>query len=137
MHPSHVQCKRHGSNVKDMGWMFKYMSIHQNDSKKTLKSNFITSCLAFRGSIQQHFSHHQNKNSQNSIQKPILNISKLQFQRHNVLVYKTKRTKEIMKISENKPKIYIALSKIEVDFTHSNAFFRCFLGLDSLLSKLI
>ena len=38
-------------NVKDMSWMLKSMSIHQNDSKGTVKPNFGTSCLAFRGSI--------------------------------------------------------------------------------------
>ena len=27
------------------------MSMHQRDSKRIVKSNFVTSCLAFRGSI--------------------------------------------------------------------------------------
>ena len=31
--------------------MFKSMSIHQKDSKAIVKSNFVTSCLAFRSSI--------------------------------------------------------------------------------------
>ena len=31
--------------------MFKSMSIHQKDSEAIVKSNFVTSCLAFRGSI--------------------------------------------------------------------------------------
>ena len=31
--------------------MLKLMSIHQRDSKGIVKSNFVTSCLAFRGSI--------------------------------------------------------------------------------------
>ena len=31
--------------------MLKSMSIHQKDSKGTIKPNFGTSCLAFRGSI--------------------------------------------------------------------------------------
>ena len=31
--------------------MLKSMSIHQRDSKGLVKSNFVTSCLAFRGSI--------------------------------------------------------------------------------------
>ena len=31
--------------------MLKSMSIHQRDSKGIVKSNFVTSCLAFRGSI--------------------------------------------------------------------------------------
>ena len=31
--------------------MFKSMSIYQNDNKRIVKSNFVTSCLAFRGSI--------------------------------------------------------------------------------------
>ena len=38
-------------NVNDMSWMLKSMSIHQKDSKGTIKPNFGTSCLAFRGSI--------------------------------------------------------------------------------------
>ena len=38
-------------NVRDMGWMFKSMSIHQKDSKWTVKSNFVALCLTFRGSI--------------------------------------------------------------------------------------
>ena len=38
-------------NVRDMGRMLKSMSIHQRDSKRIVKSNFVTSCLAFRGSI--------------------------------------------------------------------------------------
>ena len=38
-------------NVRDMGWMIKSMSIHQMDSKEIIKFNFITSCLAFMGSI--------------------------------------------------------------------------------------
>ena len=54
-----------------------------------------------------------------------------------MIVYGTKRTKEIMKISENNPKIYISLSKTEVDFTYSKASFSMLFGLDSLLSKLI
>ena len=33
--------------------MLKSMSIHQNDSKGTVKFNFVTTCLAFRGSTQQ------------------------------------------------------------------------------------
>ena len=31
--------------------MLKSISMHQRDSKGIVKSNFITSCLAFRGSI--------------------------------------------------------------------------------------
>ena len=31
--------------------MFKSMSIHQKDSKWTVKSNFVALCLTFRGSI--------------------------------------------------------------------------------------
>ena len=31
--------------------MLKSMSIHQKDSKGTVKPNFGTSCLSFRGSI--------------------------------------------------------------------------------------
>ena len=31
--------------------MLKSMSIHQRDNKGTVKSNFVASCLAFRGSI--------------------------------------------------------------------------------------
>ena len=31
--------------------MLKSMSIHQRDNKGIVKSNFVTSCLAFRGSI--------------------------------------------------------------------------------------
>ena len=38
-------------NVKDMDWMLKSMSIHQNNNKRIVESNFVTSCLAFRGSI--------------------------------------------------------------------------------------
>ena len=44
MHLSHVQCKGHGLNAQ-------IMSIHQRDSKRIVKSNFVTSCLAFKGSI--------------------------------------------------------------------------------------
>ena len=51
MHSSHVQCKRHGLNVRDMAWMFNSMSIYQKDSKGEIKSNFVTSYLAFRDSI--------------------------------------------------------------------------------------
>ena len=38
-------------NVRDMGWMLKSMLIHQSDSKWIIKSNFVTSCIAFKGSI--------------------------------------------------------------------------------------
>ena len=38
-------------NVRDMGWIPKRMSIHQMDSKGTIKSNFVTSYLVFRDSI--------------------------------------------------------------------------------------
>ena len=38
-------------NVREMGWMLKSMSIYQRDSKGIVKSNFVTSCLAFWGSI--------------------------------------------------------------------------------------
>ena len=38
-------------NVRDMDWILKSMSIRQNDNKGVVKSNFVTSCLAFRGSI--------------------------------------------------------------------------------------
>ena len=31
--------------------MLKSVSIHQNDRKGIVKSNFVTSCLAFRGPI--------------------------------------------------------------------------------------
>ena len=32
--------------------MLKSMSTHQKDSKEIVKSNFVTSCFAFRGSIK-------------------------------------------------------------------------------------
>ena len=32
-------------SVRDMGQMLKSMLIHQRDSKRTVKSNFVTSCL--------------------------------------------------------------------------------------------
>ena len=38
-------------NVRDMGWMLKSMSILWKDGKIIIKSNFVSSCLAFRGSI--------------------------------------------------------------------------------------
>ena len=38
-------------NVRDMSWMLKSMSIHKRDSKGIAKSNFVTSCFAFRCSI--------------------------------------------------------------------------------------
>ena len=38
-------------NVRDMSWMLESMSIHQKDSKGMVKSNFVTSCFAFRSSI--------------------------------------------------------------------------------------
>ena len=38
-------------NVRDRGWMFKWMPIHQKDNKWIVNSNFVTSCLVFRGSI--------------------------------------------------------------------------------------
>ena len=47
--------------------MLKSMSIYQNDSKEIIKSNFVTSFLAFRGSIliicrlSDHTSHKINK----------------------------------------------------------------------------
>ena len=44
MHPSHVQCKR-------FDWMLKLMSMCKRHSKGIVKFNFVTSCLAFRGSI--------------------------------------------------------------------------------------
>ena len=44
MNSSHVLCKRHELNAQSM-------SIYQNDSKGIIKSNFVSSCLAFRGSI--------------------------------------------------------------------------------------
>ena len=31
--------------------MLKSMSMHKNDSKGRVKSDFVTSCLAFKGSI--------------------------------------------------------------------------------------
>ena len=34
--------------------MLKSMLIYQGDSKGIVKSNFVTSCLAFRGSIPTH-----------------------------------------------------------------------------------
>ena len=44
MHPSHVQ-------VRDIDWMLKSMTIHQKDIKRIVKSNFVVSCLDFKGSI--------------------------------------------------------------------------------------
>ena len=38
-------------NVRDMGWMLKSMLIHQSDNKWIIKSNFVTSWLAFMGLI--------------------------------------------------------------------------------------
>ena len=38
-------------NVRDMGWILKSMAIYQKNSKGTIKSNFVASCLTFRGSI--------------------------------------------------------------------------------------
>ena len=38
-------------NVRDMSWMLKSMSMHKRDSKGTIKSDFVTSCLTFRGLI--------------------------------------------------------------------------------------
>ena len=34
-----------------MDWMFKSMSIHHRENKGTVKSNFVTSCLTFKGLI--------------------------------------------------------------------------------------
>ena len=39
------------NNVRDMSQMLKSMSIHQMDTKEIVKSNFVTLCLAFRGSM--------------------------------------------------------------------------------------
>ena len=38
-------------NIRDMGRMLKSMSIYQKDRKGIVKSNYVTSCLAFRVSI--------------------------------------------------------------------------------------
>ena len=38
-------------NVRDIGWMHKSMLIYQKDSKGIVKSNFVTSRLAFGGLI--------------------------------------------------------------------------------------
>ena len=35
-------------NASDMSWMLKLMSMHKRDN---LKYNFVTSCVAFNGSI--------------------------------------------------------------------------------------
>ena len=44
MHPSHVQCKIHELNAQ--------INVNtSNDSKGTVKPNFVTSCLAFKSSI--------------------------------------------------------------------------------------
>ena len=37
--------------IGDIGWMLKSMTIYQRNSKGIVKSNFVTSCLAFGGSI--------------------------------------------------------------------------------------
>ena len=44
-------------NVRVMDWMLKSMLIHQKDSKGMVKSNFVTSCLAFRNSIPTFTTH--------------------------------------------------------------------------------
>ena len=44
-------------NVRDMSWMLKPMSIYQRDNKEIVEYNFITSCLAFWGSIPTNMSH--------------------------------------------------------------------------------
>ena len=49
-------------NVRDMGWMLKFMSMHKMDSKRIVKSNFFTSCLAFSGSIPTNMYKKQKKN---------------------------------------------------------------------------
>ena len=46
--------------IRDMGRMLKSMSIHQEDGKRTIKSNFVTSCLALRGTIPTPYATLQN-----------------------------------------------------------------------------
>ena len=41
-----------------MSGMLKSMLIHQKDGKGIVKSNFVTSCLAFRGSIPTYITYH-------------------------------------------------------------------------------
>ena len=45
MHPSHVQCERHGLNAQIN------VNTPKKDSEEIVKSKFFTSCLAFTGSI--------------------------------------------------------------------------------------
>ena len=77
-----------------MDWMLKSMSIHQMDNKGIVKSNFVTSCIAFRGSIPIVPSLTKFVNSHS-------NISLFIFHRKILILYLAIYANEIILISNN------------------------------------